>query len=235
MKQYLHRFSKSQYATSIALILLSGSAMADWLIDTGPGGTGFGGSQVYNSSPEPYYGSMAGLIHIDAATTLSQIQVWTLAYNSADETGKVMAQFALYSNENMAPGQHLYSQNEALDQTIDFAADWRGNAGLNWQVQAGDYWVVLQGIQGQPESTLGLTNMVGPTSLGLYASNNYWNGGTWQTVGGTQYTGLPGTNTGFGIRIAAVPEPATYLSMLFGLALMAGLSRVHKPVGEHSA
>jgi len=240
MKKFLQTFlnmARRAAATTVCLSAMA-NAQAGWLIDTGPGLDYWGGSQVYDARPdEPQFSRLAGQINISAATTLTEVQAWMITHDFGDQ-GKDWLQVSLYAaNSNTEVGNKLYSQVVGLATSAPTGGletpAWQGVSGLNWQVQAGTYWLVLEGAPGHSSSMVILPNLVGgglnPHGLPTFLADNYYVGGGWQVGGGYDHPELgPYYNTGFGLRIAAVPEPAMAALWLAGL-LALGLIRRPRP------
>lgn len=92
---------------------------------------------------------------------------------------------------------------------------WKVFGGLNWALPIGQYTVTFA----TPDGSLGMLGSA-PNPLGM----------EWFTVGGSSW--FPNSGLDIGVRVsaavpgpAAVPEPATWASVLAGLALMGALRR----------
>ena len=93
--------------------------------------------------------------------------------------------------------------------------EWTGPTGLNWDLAAGDYWLILRAIPGS--SLFAQVGLETPNPLSTYA--------VWDSDGQTWTTFIPSPQNpyDFGVRIfgtaGAVPEPASWTLMIAGFAL----------------
>lgn len=181
-------------------------------VDTGPGIDYGGGWSLYDDRPlTSGYQSLAALFTVDAAQdTITSVQGWmNWAYG-----GHIT--FSIRTTFQGLPGATLHRTQVALPATVLNVPDWRGVGGLDWQVQAGDYWLVFEGSLGA-----GSGSMPGQATnpLAGYASSPGLMGAEWMRA----------DTLDFGVRIntfpeppplPAVPEPAAGLLLLAGLGLV---------------
>jgi len=187
-------------------------------VDTGPGAES-GGATLYDDRPfTAGYQSLAGRFTLDAPDTVTSVQGW-MNWDGARIIFTVAADFA------GLPGARLHSVTLLLPATTVNIPDWRGVGGLNWQLQAGDYWLVFEDARGA-----GSGSLPGGAAAPLagYASS--------PGVLGTEWMRADPLN--FGVRInvfpepppAPVPTPAGWLLMGSALAAMRLASRRHAGV-----
>lgn len=186
-------------------------------VDTGPGENYGGGWSLYDDRPLTNgYQSLAALFTVDEAqATITSVQGWMNWAYGGNLTFSVRTVF------QGLPGATLHSTRVAIPATILNVPDWRGVGGLDWQVQAGDYWLVFEGSRGP-----GSGSMPGsaPNPLATYASSPGLQGAEWMSA----------PTLGFGLRInvspeppplPAVPEPATAVLWIGGLAVLVAAAR----------
>jgi hypothetical protein len=195
-------------------------------VDTGPGIINGGGWSLYDDRPKTNgYQSLAALFTVDAAQdTITSVQGW-MNWNY----GGVIT-FSVRTVFQDLPGAVLHSTRVALPATTVGVPDWRGVGGLDWQLQAGDYWLVFEGSPGA-----GFGSMPGgaPQPLARYASSPGLLGEEW----------MDAATLGFGVRIniapeppplqevPSVPEPAAAWLLLSGLAIVAIIAHRRGLVG----
>ncbi|HEY3300703.1 MAG TPA: PEP-CTERM sorting domain-containing protein [Methylophilaceae bacterium] len=183
-------------AGSLAL-MFAVNANAALVVDTGtPDGTG----ARYVVSDANY---LAGQVAFSQALTLNSIET----YLKSDLNTAVGAKFtiALYSDNNNQVGDAISST------TATYTGDgWNGAFALNWNVDAGTYWIGIEGYNGgnyiatqKVSSPLANTAYADLTDLG-------------------SYTNYP---IAFGLRVDAVPEADTYAMLLAGLGIMGVVAR----------
>ncbi|MBX3635161.1 MAG: PEP-CTERM sorting domain-containing protein [Rubrivivax sp.] len=88
---------------------------------------------------------------------------------------------------------------------------WRGATGLNWAVTPGTYTVVFVA---QPGFNAAMSDPA-PNPLGSEWFMNQFSSGDW----------VESSSLDFGVRVTAVPEPATYGLMALGLAAVGAAAR----------
>ncbi|MBI3349775.1 MAG: VPLPA-CTERM sorting domain-containing protein [Burkholderiales bacterium] len=184
--------------TLLALALLAASAQAAVIVDTGTPNGGATGALVLDAND-----SYAGRIHFGAADDITGIAAHLLG-GTAGESFTL----ALYSNSAAnKPDGLLYSTS------VSYSANgWNGFSGGHWHVAAGDYWVAVEvgadDTLGSASATGALLNLGAPHPLGMTAFNT-----------GSGY-GVTTTPLSFGLQVTSVPEPASGLLLLAGLAAL---------------
>jgi len=181
-------------AGSLALIFAA-NANAALVVDTGaPDNTG-----GFTVSDAQY---LAGQVTFNQALTLNSIET----YLNADLSTDVGAKFtiALYSDNNNHVGDAISSV------TAIFSGNgWNGASALNWNLDAGTYWIGIEENNG--ENFLAVQNVVSPLAKTAYAdSGNY----------ATSANAIQ-----FALRVDAVPEADTYAMLLAGLGIMGLVAR----------
>lgn len=187
------------------------------VVDTGPGSDDGGGWSLYDDRPRTNgYQSLAGRFTVDAAhDTITSVQGWmNWAYG-----GRIT--FSVRTEFQGLPGAVLYSTRVNLPATVLNVPDWRGVGGLDWGLQAGDYWLVFEGSRGAGSGSMPAG---APKPLAGYASSPGLSGAGW----------MPAGTLDFGVRInaspeppplPAVPEPATTALLAAGLGIVAVAAR----------
>lgn len=180
-------------------------------IDTGPG-PDTGGASLYDDRPEtPSFQSLAARFSVTAADTVTSVQGWLNWTYGGGLTLSIHEEF------RGLPGATLHTVTVTPLSTGFNQAAWRGASGLNWQLTTGDYWLVFEDVA----DSLGSGSMPGPVGSPLagYASAN-------------ELTGWFRADTlALGVRINAVPEPASVAMLLGGLVLVGAAVRRRATAG----
>ena len=161
------------------------------------------------SGPESHWGyalsedqSLGASFNVAAATTINSVEGWM--WSTAP--GTVTVQLI---DGNDANGDVLFSGSFAATAG---PAMWWGADNLGWVVAGGDYTVTFHA---DPEF-FGAMPSAAPNPLVT----------EWVNDGG-QTTWYPADDLDLGVRIAAVPEPSSYVLMLVGLLGVGTLLRRH--------
>jgi hypothetical protein len=151
---------------------------------------------------------LAGQISFSQASQIQSIQAFV-----NDMGGGGNFTIALYNDSALhLPGSFLNSWSANFTSATDAnGSGWNGVSGLNYNVNAGSYWVALE-VQGS-DSFSGIAPGTLSDPLAKYAFN----------AGGFQ--GYQAMTSSFGLQVAAVPEPETYALMLAGLGLIGCMAR----------
>ena len=177
-----------------ATLSIAAPAQAATIVDTGtPAGRGVA---LYPNQ------QLAGYFSLTSATVLTDVQGFM---GAADNPGDVT--IAISEGSDL-PSTPLYAGTFASVK----AASFQGLSGLNWLLEAGNYWVSFSST-GNNGMTLGAPD---PLSKGAF-----WQNGQWY--------GEARSEDSLGVRIsgvaAAVPEPATWAMMLLGLGMVGAAAR----------
>lgn len=192
------------------LIAAAAPAAAASIVDTGanPNGTSWNFAQ---------YQYFAGEFTIAEDHLINQVEGY---FSNFAQSGTVTAQ--LFSDGGNIPGALLFSQSFMLQGGSSLA--WYGISGLNWEVNAGTYWLAFA-----PDANIsGIWPGGAPSPLGEYSQVI---SGVWQDLGPDFFDYLD-----VGIRIsgtpvsisAPVPEPGTWAMMLLGFGFVGGAMRARR-------
>lgn len=175
----------------IAALVSAGAAQAGTIVDTGtPSGVG---GYLLDSND-----SYAGQITLGASLDITDIAAHVLGGN-AGETFTI----SVYTNA----ANNLPSSNALYGASVTFGSDgWNGVSGKSWHLDAGTYWVAVEVGNADTLNGFATLDYAAPNPLAVTAFN-----------AGSGYRSSP---LSFGLQISAVPEPATYLLMLGGLAAL---------------
>lgn len=204
--------------TLLSTIFLSSIAQGAVLVDTGSPPVGEGGLTLcgWLSSASPCKQSLAIKVSLAETTNITDIQSFFLKSNQESDLT-----LSLYNDVNNLPGQELYSR---LLNINELYYHWDGLSGLNWAIDAGDYWVTFEVREGQKffgSLTTGAPNRLPMAVMTLGVAN-----GDWFNLPDSEYYAaliLQGT------PITAVPEPESYAMILTGLGVIGLVTRRRKP------
>ena len=207
---------------SAFLLFLSAQTSAVVLVDTGAyecaggAGTSCGGATLFNESWGQQ--SLAAEFSLSDQTILTSLSVWMSSFGFADTFT-----MAIYADAGSVPdsGTELFSQTVTMSDTgyaDGYDNQWQGLSGLDWILDAGDYWLSLEVREGQsyygylPSWEYGAPNPLDNYAF-YYADNGQW-------------LDAP---VNFGVRIegdiASVPEPHGLLLMSSTLFMLLFLRR----------
>lgn len=220
--QQLHTLQKVRHLLAVPALACALTAPAQaLLVDTGPGEDYGGGWSLYDDRPLTNgYQSLAALFTVDESqATITSVQGWMNWAYGGNLTFSVRTVF------QGLPGALLHSTRVAIPATVLNVPDWRGVGGLDWQLQTGDFWLVFEGSRGS-----GSGSMPGnaPNPLATYASSPGLQGAQWMSA----------PTLAFGVRInvspeppplPAVPEPATAVLYIGGIAVLVAAARRRVP------
>jgi hypothetical protein len=185
----------------LAACAITAPATAALLVNTGTPQPNVGGVGLFGTQ------SLAGYFTLGANSTINAVEGYM---NGSVIPSAVTVN--LYS-DGPVPSTILFSSTFNLSPGT---SNWLGVFGQNWQLSAGSYWVgfLTNGVTSMP-------NVGTPNPLSKYAATSMFAGGAW----------VPNQTSNLGIRIggttvaAAVPEPATWFSMIVGFGLVGSTVR----------
>ena len=175
----------------LLLVGFSLSAQAATIVDTGTPTTA-GGSSLSATQ------WMAGVF------TLDQSYVITDVYGYIDTYTGYSCTIDIWTDNSGEPGAELFSQSFTIN---SYLAGWYGVSGVSWTLEAGTYWIVVEGTDpvsgGYAYMPTGAPN---PLSSYTWSSDE---GSTWWDS-----TSLPG------FRVYGEPVPIPGAVWLFGSGLL---------------
>lgn len=172
-------------------------------IDTGPGSPTGGGASLYDDRPTTTgHQHLAARFSVDTADTISSVQGWM------NWDGGRLG-FSVWNDFEGLPGSPLHGVALLLPATATNVPDWRGVGGLDWDLAAGDYWLVFEDARGAGSGSMpgGAT-----TPLAAYASSPGVLGTPWMRA----------DTLALGVRINVFPEPPPAPIPLPNALLLAG-------------
>lgn len=193
-------------ATGLVLALLP--AQAALIVDTGaPSAPGFGSALSGDNGGLQYHQYLAGQFSITQAYTLQEVSTH-LQFNSIFITGGSFS-FKLYADTTGLPGAMLF-ESASLSVPTGAAGAWYSASGLSWTVGPGSYWLAIEANK----SPISIIASSPGKPLQASAFDAGWDSpGTWDALPSAAYS----------LRIdavTAVPEPASALLLLGGIAAL---------------
>lgn len=193
-------------ATGLVLAMLP--AQAALIVDTGePSAPGFGSALSGDNGGLQYHQYLAGQFSITQAYTLQEVSTH-LQFNSSFTTGGSFS-FKLYADATGLPGTMLF-ESANLSVPSGAAGAWHGASGLSWTIGPGSYWLAIEANK----SPISIIASSPGKPLQASAFDAGWDApGTWETLPSAAYS----------LRIdavTAVPEPASALLLLGGIAAL---------------
>mgnify|MGYP003351238740 CR=1 FL=1 len=143
---------------------------------------------------------------VSSSTAIDSIAAYLLSASPTDDAGKTFT-IALYADQGGLPALNLGQLYQA---TATYTQDgWTSVSSLGWQLNAGQYWVSLQGGDAA-DSALYLQAPVGATPAADAVA--YYSGGARFSLTSSSET--------FGVQISAVPEPGSLSLAVAGMGLL---------------
>jgi len=185
---------------ALAAALTCAGAQATTIVDTGPGPDGGGGWSLYDGLDGTYQ-HLGATFDVRSAPSIGSIEGWIEVYANGGAL-----EIRLHGGDS--PNAALLYDTQV---TPAPGFGWRGATGLDWAVTPGTYTVVFFA---QPGLSAAMPNPA-PNPLGTEWFANQGTGGNWAAA----------PDLDFGVRVTAVPEPATYGLMALGLAAVGAAAR----------
>jgi len=158
---------------------------------------------------------MAEKFTVSSATTIDSVMAYVLSSDSSD-LGKTFG-IALYADQGGLPALNFNaaSQGQLFQTTATYSGDgWNGVSNLNWTVNAGSYWVALEGGSDGNSAAY----LQAPTgALPVAQAVAYYSGG--------QRYASTGVGDSFGLQVTAVPEPSSLALLLTSLGVVVVAAR----------
>jgi hypothetical protein len=192
------------------LVLVTLPGYADIIIDTGappPSSTG----QLLD--PNNW---VAGQFVLDQAYTITDVEAWMIELSPGNMS------VAIYGDDGGVPGAAYFSWNFQADNLIDgpLGAQWQGLHGVNWNLDAGTWWVTF--LVNRDSASSFILPFDAPSPLSAYGSYNNvdddWS--YFESSNGYRIQGFA--------QNGPIPEPASMALLGFGLAGLALYQRKHK-------
>jgi hypothetical protein len=203
----------SKAVLTIAISVASLSASANVIIDTG--------SALFNNGAIALgniYGdrqSVAAGISLAESYSITDLS----SYFWTDTSGTLTV--SLYADSSGAVSSKLYSQSFTIS-SDRYTKTWAGVSGLNWSVDAGNYWVAYEVLNGQ--TFFGALEFPAERPLQMVVKNNYYTDWT-NHVGLSSFALVISGNS-----IAPVPEADTSAMLLTGLGVIGFIVRRRKNI-----
>lgn len=187
-------------AAALSACLASG-AHADYVIDTGTAPSTTTGYSLWNDGPEGYQ-SLGVSFELAADTRVASIASWLVI---VDAVGAL--QVDLFAG-GTPEGPAVYS---GLFAPPGSGPAWFGASGLDLALEAGTYTVTFTSTG----SLVAYAPFPVAAPLGVEWVDNAFVAGGWRPI----------ESLDIGLRVAAVPEPASYALMAFGLLATGAAAR----------
>jgi len=206
---------RSILVVAVLIVMSSGAiALADpmFIVDTGqPLSPPSSGGWVLNVNQ-----SLAVEFTLDQAYTLSDIE----GFIGAEVAGTIA--ITIYNDAGEVPGGELFSS----DVSLELADAWQGLSGLNWNMEAGSYWLSFEVRDGDPTMPYGRMLSGAPSPLGneAYTTHGYI---PLNLQGGSEWVAYDGLNIGVRIQGTPVPVPGAVLLGMLGLGVVGLKLRKH--------
>lgn len=201
--------------------LFTSVAEAAVFIDTG---TPIGSNSLTVCRPSSFadncYLSVALKVRFEQDFVINDVKSYFRA--SSPSTDLTVALYNNITNSNVLnyPGQELYRTELSVTE-LDFR--WNGVNGLNWGLNAGDYWVAFEVREGQ--SFFGTFPTGLSTTLEGAIITPYTLDKVWLYLGNNNFTSIGLVLEG--TPMIMVPEPESFALLLFGLSFISIATRRH--------
>jgi hypothetical protein len=163
---------------------------------------------------------MAEKFSVSSATQIDSVLAYVLSNDASADAGKSFT-IALYADSSNLPSLdfNAINQGQLFQTTATYNADgWTGVSGLNWSINAGGYWIALEGGS-DVNSAMQLQAPTG--ALPVAQAVAYYAGG--------QHYAATGLSDAFGLHVTAVtpavPEPGSLALMLTSIGVLALVAR----------
>ncbi len=197
---------------TFCLCAAMGSAQAALIVDTGEPYNPGSGSAIVGQSSGFQYQYLANSFTVNQAYRIQSITTHLqFAAPFFNQPGSYA--FAVYSDSDGLPGARLFTWTDGFVGANE-PGGWRGATSLDWYIDAGRYWVALEG----PNSAL-VAIASGP-GVPLNGTSAY-------KFGGTGAWGL-NASAAYSLRVDAVsvvPEPSSLSLIMVGAIAMGFLRR----------
>lgn len=190
--------------------MFTGSVQADYIVNTGSGGTASTGTVVDATQ------FLAGQFTLTDSYIITSVEGWFGPHSEGKLTVVIYDNREFEGTTVELPGSELFTQQFLIDSpsTEDYA--WDGAYGLNWALDPGTYWLAFEGRPGVENWGWGWMPGEAPNPLSRYAVKPNWP--TWEPLYGDH----------LGMRINTVPVPAAIWLFSSGLICLIGIARRKK-------
>jgi hypothetical protein len=198
--------TQALFATGLVLAMLP--AQAALIVDTGePYAAGFGSALSGDNGGLQFHQYLAGQFSTTQAYTLQEVSTH-LQFNSSFTTAGSF-NFKLYADATGLPGTMLF-ETANLSVPMGAAGAWYSASGLSWTVGPGSYWLAIEA----DKSPISIVASSAGHPMQANAFDAGWDKpGVWEVL----HSGGPSIRID---AVTAVPEPASTLLLLGGIAAL---------------
>ncbi len=198
-------------APLLCAFALASPAQALEVVNTGAGPDYGGGATLYDQRPTgTEHQSVAGRFTFGAASAVHSLGGWLNSYFPGQLT------FAIAADVGGLPGQTLFSSTVDVVPTAFNHPAWRGAQGLDWNLDAGQYWLVISTTPDEPNYFGSMPQGPVARPLDEYAYDYTYSNG---------FAQVSGANLGMRINLSVVPEPGSVALLMAGAFVLVGASR----------